>query len=340
MTDFFDISPDAQRERLAAVAKEALNEWGIGDAELTMVKYRENAVFDVRHGSGRHAVRLHRVGYHTDDELRSELQWMRALGDSGVSVPVVVAPKTGDLLVTRRGDGLPGEIQIDLFEWIDGDQLGSVEDGLGDESAVAETFETIGAIAARVHNQASGWVPPEGFVRHAWDAEGLAGDTPFWGQYWKLEGASASEVGLMQRARRTIFEELGRFAKTSDNYSMIHADFAPENLLVDGDDVRLIDFDDAGFGWHLFEIATALYFFRGEAFYSVAFESLVKGYRKHRALSDEHLENLPLFYLARAFTYVGWVHTRPETETAQQLKAVILKMACDTAEDYLSKHAD
>ena len=29
-------------------------------------------------------------------------------------------------------------------------------------------------------------------------------------------------------------------------YSMIDADFAAENIMVDGDDVRLIDFDDAG----------------------------------------------------------------------------------------------
>ena len=39
---------------------------------------------------------------------------------------------------------------------------------------------------------------------------------------------------------------------------MIHADLVPENVLVDGDSIRLIDFDDAGFGWHHFEIATAL----------------------------------------------------------------------------------
>ena len=32
--------------------------------------------------------------------------------------------------------------------------------------------------------------------------------------------------------------------------------------MVQGDRIKLIDFDDAGFGWHLFELATALYFIR------------------------------------------------------------------------------
>ena len=34
---------------------------------------------------------------------------------------------------------------------------------------------------------------------------------------------------------------------------MINADFSAENIMVYDADVRLIDFDDAGFGRHLFE---------------------------------------------------------------------------------------
>ena len=117
---------------------------------------------------------------------------------------------------------------------------------------------------------------------------------------------------------------------------MIHADFLMENLLIDGDRVRLIDFDDAGFGWHLFEIATSLYFILGEPFFEQARDALIKGYRRHRQLPDEYLELLPLFFLARGFTYVGWVHTRSETETAKELTPMLLESACTLAEEYLS----
>ena len=43
-----------------------------------------------------------------------------------------------------------------------------------------------------------------------------------------------------------------------------------------------------------------------------------------------------LFFLARGLTYVGWVHTRQETETAQELTPMLLEAACERAEDYLS----
>jgi Ser/Thr protein kinase RdoA (MazF antagonist) len=117
---------------------------------------------------------------------------------------------------------------------------------------------------------------------------------------------------------------------------MIHADFAPENLLVDGDRVRLIDFDDAGFGWHLFEIATSLYFILGEPFFDQARDALIRGYRTHRQLHDERLVLLPLFFLARGLSYVGWVHTRRETETAKELTPMLLAAVCELAEGYLS----
>ncbi len=76
-------------------------------------------------------------------------------------------------------------------------------------------------------------------------------------------------------------------ACAADRYGLIHADLVPENLLVDGDRVRVIDFDDAGFGWHLFELATSLYFISGDEGYPTARAALIRGYRSERALPDE-----------------------------------------------------
>ena len=105
--------------------------------------------------------------------------------------------------------------------------------------------------------------------------------------------------------------------------------------MVDGGDVRLIDFDDAGFGWHLFELVTSLYFIQDEPYFDQAKDALIAGYKTHRQLTDETLEMLPLFFLARGLTYVGWVHSRRETETARELTPMLLGAACELAEDYL-----
>jgi Ser/Thr protein kinase RdoA (MazF antagonist) len=205
MTDFYTLTPGDQAKRMEVAGHEALDHWGLSGATLDLIKYRENAVFKVESEQFRGALRLHRHGYHSDDELRSGLQWAQALSDAGIKVPDLVPTRSGDMFVRHAGDGLPGEIQVDLFHWIDGEQLGSVEDGVSNEDAVETTFAALGELAARVHDQASQWTPPAGFARHAWDAEGLAGENPFWGRFWEIEAATPAQTEILARCRDRLF---------------------------------------------------------------------------------------------------------------------------------------
>ena len=338
MTDFYDLTPEEQSDRYRQLAQLALAEWGLEEAALSIIKMRENAVFKVAPADGRKAIlRIHRANYHDNDELRSELQWMQALSMDGIETPEVIPALSGDLFLAPDSTlaGLPR--QIDMFSWVDGEQLGSVEEGLdGDLESQQNNFLTIGALAAKVHNQASTWQAPQEFVRHAWDEDGLTGEQPFWGRFWELKALTAGQKDLMIRTRDRVREELLAFGKSAQNYSMIHADMVPENLLVDGSHIRLIDFDDAGYGWHLFEMATSLYFSSAEGNLDMLVDSYIKGYRSQRELSSEDLASLPLFMLARASTYLGWVHTRKETQTARELTPMVVELACASAEEYLS----
>jgi len=338
MTGFYKLTPEQQSECYRDLAELVLPEWDLADVNLSMIKMRENAVFKVDLSNGeKQILRIHRAGYHSNDALRSELQWIQALGNEGIETPEVIPTKSNELFITPDSR-LAGEPrQIDMFEWVDGNQLGSVEDGLeGDLITQQNNYRTIGILAAKVHNQASKWNVPADFERHAWDLEGLTGEQPFWGRFWELEALSESQRSLMKQTRDRVRSDLSDFGQSSNNYSMIHADMVGENVLVDGNHVRLIDFDDAGYGWHLFEIATSLYFSHNETYFDQLVGPYIEGYRSERELSDDDVAVLPLFMMARATTYLGWVHTRKETETAQELTPVLVKMACSLAEEYLS----
>lgn len=329
--------PADPTKRMESIARTALVHWNLGAADLDLLKFRENAVYKASAGGGRFALRVHRPGYHSDRALQSELQWINALAEADIEVPRVVPTESGELFAVIPTADPPGPVQVDLFEWIEGHPLGSVEGGLaGNPCAIRDTYRTMGELAAALHNQSAGWNPPAGFVRHAWDEHGLAGEQPLWGRFWELPSLTPEQRALLSRARDRVHRDLAALPKTPASYSMIHADFAPENLLVDGRHVRLIDFDDAGFGWHLFELVTSLYFIVDEPYFDEARDALIEGYRARRALDDGQLARLPLFFLARSFTYVGWVHTRPETETARELTPMLVEAACGLAEDYMS----
>jgi Ser/Thr protein kinase RdoA (MazF antagonist) len=324
-------------ERLHSLALAALARWPLEPARVEPLKVRENAVYAVHTADGgRVVLRIHRRGYHSDEALRSETLWLDALRADGIEVPRALPSRAGRTFeVIEDADG---PRQVDVFEWIDGRQLGSVDQSLAaDTATIRSVYATVGALAARIHAQANAWRPPAGFHRHAWDREGLGGERPFWGRFWELETLRPAERRLLERLRGALDAELRRFGTAPDRFGLIHADLVPENVLVDGERVRVIDFDDAGFGWNLFEIATTLYFIRREPFYDVAREALVSGYRRHRPLPDEVLALLPAFLAARGTTYLGWIHTRRGEPAAEELIGFVTDLAVAAAEDYLGR---
>ena len=324
-------------KRYEQVAYRALEHWYRQPVELDLLKYRENAVFRiVTSGATDGVVRVHRPGYHNRQSLQSELTWTKALNAAGVHTPVPRASLDGDFIVELPGTGSEAPFLCDVIEWIDGKQLDSVT-GETDttEQELLSAYRVLGGIAARVHNQASAWTPPPDFKRHAWNAEGLLGECPVWGRFWELEALTKENVSILQAARSKLKAALELLGEDAQHYGLIHADMLAENILVTGTQVNLIDFDDCGFGWHLFEVATPLFFYLGEPVFDRMLEAFVAGYRQYRPLSDEHLQYLPLFLLARGFTYLGWFHTRKETDTAKELTPDVVETVVGLAMTYL-----
>jgi Ser/Thr protein kinase RdoA (MazF antagonist) len=337
VSTFADLSPEDQAARLHRLAVAAVSRWPLDCVRIEPIKVRENAVYAVHTADQRRVVlRVHRLGYHSDEALHSELTWMSALDESGLEVPRPVLSRAGKPFERVAIADVPGPRQVDVFEWIEGRQLGSVEQGLTSDPAwIAQTYGIVGELMARMHNQSCSWEPPASFQRHSWCDEGLTGEAPLWGRFWELEALSSQQRALFQRLRRQIAQELSAYGKGADRFGLIHADLVPENILVDADRLRIIDFDDAGFGWHLFDIATSLYFIRRESFYETARDALVNGYRRHRPLTNDHLQRLPMFLAARGTTYLGWVHTRKGEATARELTPQLVELAVAAAADYL-----
>jgi Ser/Thr protein kinase RdoA (MazF antagonist) len=339
VNDALPSSPDEHAFR--QIALQALIHWDLRPTGISLIKVRENAVFRVDCEQGRKVVlRVHRQRYHSDDALRSESEWLAALGRDGLRVPQVIASRHGRPFEVVGASASAIGHQVDVIEWIEGRQLGSVEGGVsGGDAEIARKYRIVGETMARMHNQASRWRPGKGFVRHSWCEEGLAGLHPLWGRYWELEALVPSQRSLLGSARMAIREDLLAIGKDAQVYGLIHADLVPENFLVDGDDVRVIDFDDAGWGWHLFDVATSLYFLKSEPCFDVAQAALIEGYRRHRALSDKALASLPMFLAARSTTYLGWVHERKGTPTANELTPMLIELACSVVDDYLARRA-
>lgn len=292
------------------VARRVLEEWQLAPAEVEFVHVMENVTFRAERDGEKFVVRFHRPGYNTHEEMVSERLWLRALAASGLNVPQGVPTPDGREFVAVEVDS--EERLVGVARWVEGTPLDRVLAETDAVELIDRYFEALGRLAAGVHNASSTWAPPSEFTRRAWDADGLVGESPLWGRFWEVPDFSAEECRTLAGARVQIRDRLREYGTDRPTYGIIHADLHPGNVLVDGGRTRLIDFDDAGFGWHMHELAVALYNNQGSRHFGAMQEALIRGYRSRREIAEEDLAMLPLFLLMRNLMVIGWIEQRPE----------------------------
>jgi len=302
----------------------ALALWGLSDASCTFIAGRENRVYKVTQGSQSFALRFKRRGYHGHNDLVSELQWLAEMDRAGLNVPKPVPSRNGALL-----EEIDGQF-VDLVTWLDGQPIGQTREPLDLDDPVA-TFTQIGAEIARFHTACDVWDRPRTFTRCQWDADGLLGEHPRWGRFWENPTLDAPTRTMLQNFRGVARRDLDALNLDS---GLIHADLVRENVLLDGDRLHLIDFDDGGFGYRLFDVATALLKNRGEPNYPALRTGLINGYQSNRTLD---MGPLDLFMALRAVTYVGWIVPRMEEPGSEIRNTRFIRDAQDLCGAYLER---
>lgn len=298
-------------------ALEALKAFPIEPDGLELKSLSENITYRVvdRRDGLPYVLRLHRPWYHTHDELVSERDWIRALDEAGIAVQAPMRTRDGQeyaaiIIPATRERRFAG-----LARWTTGRVLAEELRETTDTGLIVRRFEQLGALTASLHNQAAAWRPPAAFRRHALDADGLMGGTPHWGPFWDHGGLSAEERQMFLDARDRLHGRLAQLSRQPAAYSLIHADMHPGNVLVNGNRLIVIDFDDAGWGWHAYDIAVALTYHQRVDNFNALEGAFVGGYRSIRPLSEEALALLPMFRLVRGLATIGWFHQRPELDT-------------------------
>ena len=137
-----------------------------------------------------------------------------------------------------------------LARWTEGAMLAEVLRETDDTGGRSATSRSSAPIMAAMHDQASALAASGALHAARFDADGLMGNTPYWGRFWEHPSFCRGAQRCCSTSRRGMHASLERWAASPSVYSMIHADMHPGNVLVDGDRLTVIDFDDAGFGWH------------------------------------------------------------------------------------------
>mgnify|MGYP000193866274 CR=1 FL=1 len=303
------IAADLERQ-LQDKALKALSFWGISTTPV-LLKYRENAVFKVSLPNGKPAaLRLHRPNYHERATLQAELDFSAYLAANKMAVPQPIPALDGALCVESDA----GNRQFaSLISWMDGRPLGQTGVPLDlSPREAGRVFERLGRLFAEFHALADSYPHPDTFNRPSWDMAGLIGEAPLWGRFWDCPGLTNDQAEGLSALRQRLLAHSFDLQASPLDYGLIHADGVRENIMITEKSVGLIDFDDFGYGYRVFELATALYKNRQEPSYADLEAALLNGYGSVRSLPANIRQLLNFFTMLRSLTYIGWAAERPE----------------------------
>lgn len=306
-------------------------------ATVSLLSESENRVYLVRDPAlpNPYVVRVNsgRLGYHTPPAIASELTWLMALRrDTDIVVPDVLAAKDGSLVQTFAASGLDMPRHAAVYSFLAGSEP--------PEDQLNPGFERLGEISARMHLHAKGWSPPAGFVRCSWTPEAILDDRLNWGPWQRGCEVKGEVLRLLSRLDETVRNRLAVLPTDRQHYGLIHADLRLANLLVDGDRTAIIDFDDCGFGWYLFDLATALSFLEERPDVPELIACWLKGYRKVAEVPAVTESEIPSLLMLRRLQLIGWVgYQQRHLEFAREIGPRFTAESCRLAEDYLGRFA-
>lgn len=330
---FEDLTEAEQKVHLADVAARALPHWGLAESTpLTLLNISENATYRVA-VPGRDdplILRVHRTGYHTTNAVRTELAWMKALQhEAGVRTPQAIPASDGEMIKHVATAALGEQRMVVMFAFIEGAEP--------DAAALLEPFNRLGAIAARMHCHARAWQRPPFFERLVWDYAGTLGADGNWGRWQDGMGLDDEARTVLGEMDAIIKQRLERFGSGPDRFGLIHADLRLANLLETDNDTRVIDFDDSGLGWFLYDIATAVSFMEDRADLDELIAAWVAGYRREGELADEEVAEIPTFLMLRRLAIIAWIGSHSETDLARELGVPFTAASVPIARRYIAR---
>jgi Ser/Thr protein kinase RdoA (MazF antagonist) len=237
-----------------------------------------------------------------------------------------VPTRNGDLIVHFDHHG--ESRQVVAFEFMPGQE----PDESGDLSI---GFEQLGRLTARLHDHAREWVRPPDFERKIWNFDTTLGAHPHWGELGDAPGMTSAAALLLGECVGKLRAELAAYGADADRFGLIHADLRLANLLVADEQLGVIDFDDCGFGWYMYDFAAAISFIETSPQIPALQKAWVAGYRSVRTLAADDENALPMFVMLRRLLLTAWIGSHAETPTAQALGGDYTQASIDLAAAWL-----
>lgn len=284
------------------------------DIEISLLKYSENINYRIyeKKKEKKYALRLCRPNYHTYEELQSEVTWISKI-EKNTDVSVATPIKGIDGGYVQQLTLGAGVFYCCMFAFLEGVTLREITD----EDKSAYYMRTIGSITAKLHNQVIEWEDSDSLNRFTWDYEDFFGENSRWGDWHNDTHLQESDYAYIEQALGIIKKNLSSYGKGKDRYGLIHTDLNNNNVIINGNDCYVIDFDDCGYGWFLYDASTAL--LECDDNLEDMIRAWLEGYESIRKLSEEDYKMIMTFIVMKRIIRFQWVGSHMDNDTVKKI---------------------
>ena len=280
----------------------AVNLFSLKDFEFQEVEGHEggrNQIFICsKNDEKKFVLRISSTGDRTEKDYLAETEFVHYLAENGAPVANVIPSVKGKLVEAIDGEG-SAPVFISLFEYVKGMLLCDNGYRYREGVPLEELFYNTGKVLGKIHELSKGFEPTAGHRRpdyfDKYNMEYINHLIPV--TYLDLKNAIATHL-----------EKFQKLPTDSQNYGLIHFDFSDGNYHIDmtNGNITVFDFDNCMYCWYMFDLAN-LYlhgegWFRNEPDPTIRatgmqhyFDTILKGYKSETTISDEFLNQLPLF---------------------------------------------
>ena len=165
---------------------------------------------------------------------------------------------------------------------------------------IQEYFQNWGSALGQIHALSKSYQPINPAVRR-----------PAWLERRSVESIAAlapESLPVVRSRFKDLLIQLAELPTDRDSYGLLHGDFNDGNFTLDYEtgEITVFDFDDACYGWFMYELAGAWEGHIGrtmfeadhqkrKAYMEACFEQVLAGYARYNTLAPFWLECLPLF---------------------------------------------
>ena len=311
---FQDLTPTGQVGRLRRLAEKSLAAYALDNPHLTLLNNMDSTVFRLDAESvdtsqrQRYVLRLYSPAQETLAGIRSTLEWLTLLQASGLAVSIILPNKEGDFITPIGSDNVPQTYNLVILNWMEG-QFRQKQQGI-------KEFQQIGRFMAKLHMVSENFQPSPDFVRPIKDWHWFSSLKTSPGQNRATEVYSKKELELFRESSIRIKEGLAKLGHNAKVFGMIHGDLHQRNYLFYQNEVRVIDFDDCGWGYYLYDLAITLEESQNRhrstaEDWAMQRANFLAAYQEIRALPENYEYYLELFEVMRVVEVANWILTWP-----------------------------